>query len=174
MNKMIVAAMAAVVSISAVGMTEFEELMKKAEGGDVKALYEVGVCYSEGKGVKKNRSEAAKWYRKAAEGGSAHAMYRLGVCLAEGRGVAKNEDEALKWLRKAAALGEGKATLYLKYMERSPANVRAQKKADDLSSYKVVETTLKISRGPDGKGSAELLKGPVSPTGTCEKVTIRR
>jgi TPR repeat protein len=33
--------------------------------GDVDAQQELGFCYSNGKGCKKDRKEAAKWYRAA-------------------------------------------------------------------------------------------------------------
>ncbi|MBQ2629204.1 MAG: sel1 repeat family protein, partial [Kiritimatiellae bacterium] len=38
---------------------------KAAEAGDAEAMYKLGLCYKEGKGVKKNGSEAANWFLKS-------------------------------------------------------------------------------------------------------------
>ena len=51
-----------------------------AEQGDADAQYNLGVCYDDGKGVAKNKQEAAKWYRMAAANGNEDA------------------EKALKWL----------------------------------------------------------------------------
>ena len=50
-----------------------------AEQGDVKAQYNLGVCYYKGEGVPKNYVEGARWIRKAAEKGYAEAQYKLGI-----------------------------------------------------------------------------------------------
>ncbi len=78
----------------------------KAEQGDAQAENKVGGFYANGQFVRKNDTEAVKWYRKAAEQGYAEAQYNLGVMYADGRGVAKSEDEAVKWYRKAAENGD--------------------------------------------------------------------
>ena len=57
--------------------------VKKAEAGNAEAMYELGVCYEHGKGVKKNIAEAVKWYRKAAENGCKRAMNRKFYTLAD-------------------------------------------------------------------------------------------
>ena len=38
------------------------ELHAKAETGDAKAQYELGKCYDFGQGVKKDETEAVKWF----------------------------------------------------------------------------------------------------------------
>ena len=61
--------------------------------------------YYEGKGVTKNKQEAAKWYRKVAEQESPYAnyaRYMLGFMYDYGDGVAKDKQEAIRWYRKAA------------------------------------------------------------------------
>jgi len=85
------------------------ELVKKAEAGDGKAQFDLGVCYFEGEGVVKDEQEAVKWYKKAAEQGFAVAQWTLGVCYSEGAGVAKDEKEAVKWFTKAAEQGNAEA-----------------------------------------------------------------
>ena len=55
-----------------------------------------------GDGVPVDKTEAAKWYRKAAEQGDAEAQNKLGVCYVMGEGVPVDKAEAAKWYRKAA------------------------------------------------------------------------
>lgn len=43
------------------------ELRRKAEAGDAKAQYNLGICYTFGQGVPKDAAEAVKWFRKAAD-----------------------------------------------------------------------------------------------------------
>ena len=57
--------------------------------------------YLEGRGVKKDESEAAKWFRLAAVQGAALSQDALGSMLAKGKGVPKDCKEAATWYRKA-------------------------------------------------------------------------
>ena len=59
-------------------------LVKKAESGDAKAQYRLGLSYALGEGVPKDVVLAVSWYRKAAEQGEANAQTSLGYCYAEG------------------------------------------------------------------------------------------
>ena len=52
-----------------------------AERGDASAQYALGYMYASGNGVEKDKTEAARWYRKAAEQGHAMAQYALGLSL---------------------------------------------------------------------------------------------
>ena len=88
-------------------------LQVKANAGDAKAQYELGRCYDKGKGVKKDITEAFKWYRKSAEQENADAQRAVGWCYKDGEGVAKNAEEAVKWFRKAAEQGNAKAQIVL-------------------------------------------------------------
>jgi len=54
------------------------ELIKKAEGGDVKAQYQLAKAYENGSDVSKNEEEALRWYTKSAEQGYAKAQYEVG------------------------------------------------------------------------------------------------
>ncbi len=53
-----------------------------AETGDAFAQCELGICYDFGRGVVKDETEAARWYRKAAEQGYASAQRNLGISYA--------------------------------------------------------------------------------------------
>jgi len=86
-----------------------DELKKSAEQGVVAAQYNLGICYYNGDGVKKDLTEAVKWYRKAADQGDFIAQYNLGICYDNGDGVKKDLTEAFKWYRKAAEQGYSKA-----------------------------------------------------------------
>ena len=59
-----------------------EALLKKAEGGDAKAMYHVGVLFKIGtEGFKKDRSTAFSWFKKAHEAGSVPGTAVHGGCL---------------------------------------------------------------------------------------------
>jgi TPR repeat protein len=67
----------------------FEETKAKAEGGNGKAQFDLGVCYELGKGV-------------AAVQDHAEAQLRLGMCHLNGLGMKKNAVEAFAWFSVAA------------------------------------------------------------------------
>ena len=90
---------------------EIEELLKKAEQGDVESMYKLGKCYDK----EENYVEANKWYLKAAQLGNGAAANELGLNYANGLGVEKNLAEANKWYRKGAELGNGQAACNLGY-----------------------------------------------------------
>jgi len=81
-------------------------LLENAKAGIVSAQVKLAGCYAEGRGVRVNRREAAKWYRAAAERGNVTAQCHLGRCYEKGWGVKKSELEAVEWYRKAAAQGD--------------------------------------------------------------------
>ncbi len=84
-------------------------LKEHAQQGDARAQFNLGWCYSKGKGVTKDAVEAVKWYLKAAEQGDADAQFNLGNRYYDGEGVAKDAVEAIKWYRKAAEQGDADA-----------------------------------------------------------------
>jgi TPR repeat protein len=58
---------------------ELGALQQKAEKGDAAAQSSQGSGDDSGRGVPKDRSQAAAWYRKAAEQGDAKAQFNLGL-----------------------------------------------------------------------------------------------
>ena len=83
---------------------------KAAEQGHARAQFELGACYSLGKGVSEDSAEALKWFRKAADQGHEYSCFMLGVYYECGKGgVEKDIAEAKKWYRRAAAHGNLKA-----------------------------------------------------------------
>ncbi len=81
---------------------EFLESKAKAEKGEAKDQFNLGVCYDKGRGVAKDYTEAVKWYRKAAEQNDAWAQSELGTCYHLGQSVQQDYAEAFAWFSLAA------------------------------------------------------------------------
>ena len=97
---------------SDMGEYRMEEIIKKAaptysyhkaaKQGDVKAQYDLAVCYYKGEGItQKNYTEAVYWYHKAAVQGYTAAQYNLASCYKNGYGVIKDGNTALYWYERA-------------------------------------------------------------------------
>jgi TPR repeat protein len=111
------------------------DCLDAANAGDRASMRNLGLMYRIGSGVKQDKAEALRWFRKAAEQGDGLAMYLLGDDLKddserlywfrkaadagipaamyalasayeEGRGVEKDYAEAIRWLHKAADAGD--------------------------------------------------------------------
>jgi len=85
--------------------------------GDPVAQFFLGLHYYEGfGGVSKDRSEAAKWWRKSAEQSYPDAEMSLGDLYYKGEGVSQDYDEAFKWFKRAAMHGESMSCVRLSTM----------------------------------------------------------
>ncbi|MCZ7658628.1 MAG: hypothetical protein M5U07_12610 [Xanthobacteraceae bacterium] len=84
-------------------------LRKAALAGDLTAEYEVGIRYTEGRGVPVNLEEAARWFERAANQGLTPALYRLGSIYEKGQGVRKSLEAARRLYLAAAEKGNAKA-----------------------------------------------------------------
>lgn len=84
-------------------------LREAADGGDAKALFEVASRYGEGRGVKQDPAQAAKWYEKSAELGFAPAQYRIGNMYEKGQGVERDVAKSKTWYQLAAEQGNASA-----------------------------------------------------------------
>jgi len=104
--------------------SEFDELLAKAEGGDVEAQFQVAECYIAGDGVDEDEEEAFYWYGEAADNGHTEAMYEVADCYYFGTGVDEDEEEAVSWYRKAARKGHVEAMLKLAQRYYDGAGVR--------------------------------------------------
>lgn len=98
-----------------------EWFRKAAEQGHAGAQYELGWCYSHGRGVKKDLKKAVEWFRKAADQGYDAAQCELGDCYAAGRGVKADRKQAERlWM---AVAEQGRSDVILnradKYMNGS-------------------------------------------------------
>ena len=65
----------------------------------------LGFAYEQGGGVRKDQTEAVRWYQKAAGAGNSWAMGKLGFAYEQGDGVRKDQTEAVRWYQKAAGAG---------------------------------------------------------------------
>jgi hypothetical protein len=90
---------------------EFDELSAKAEGGDAKAQYNLGMMYHNGGGKAHPRDyeEAMKWLRLAADQGNVEAEDRVGLMYYLGEGVPQDYAEAVRWYKTAANKGNAHA-----------------------------------------------------------------
>lgn len=76
-----------------------------AEQGVVRAQFNVGLLYYDGKGVPQDYEEAARWFEQAANRGYTRGQYNLGEMYATGQGVKRDYMQAYKWLSLCAAGG---------------------------------------------------------------------
>lgn len=84
-------------------------LVDAARNGDAKALFEVATRYAEGRGIKADMTEAARYYEKAAELGFAPAQYRAGSLYEKGLGVTRDVAKAKTWYQLSASQGNASA-----------------------------------------------------------------
>jgi localization factor PodJL len=80
-----------------------------AASGNPAAEYELGVRFSEGRGVPASLETAMQWFERAAKQGLAPALYRLGSHYEKGQGVKKDLDKARQLYLQAADKGNAKA-----------------------------------------------------------------
>lgn len=86
-----------------------EGLRTAAASGEARAQFEVASRYTEGKGVKVDLAEAARWYDLSARQGFAPAQYRLGSFYEKGQGVPQSLETARQWYQRAAEGGNARA-----------------------------------------------------------------
>ncbi|KAH9983360.1 hypothetical protein BJV74DRAFT_777203 [Russula compacta] len=84
----------------------------------VLAIYEVGQCFFQGWGVKKDQKMAVSYFQIAAKLGDVDAQQELAFCYANGRGCKKNRKEAARWYREAVAQGVSDVGLAWIYKEK--------------------------------------------------------
>jgi TPR repeat protein len=87
----------------------FAELHALADRGDPAAENALGLLYAAGdekQGIKRDETEAARWFTKAAEHGSVPAQSKLGSLYWGGRGVKQDDNQAYFWTVLARASGD--------------------------------------------------------------------
>lgn len=82
-------------------------LVKKANKGDDVAALMLGYMYRLGHKVKKNPTNAVKWFKKSANKGNAEGQLQMAVMYAAGEGVKQDYDAMRYWLEKSASNGYG-------------------------------------------------------------------
>jgi hypothetical protein len=108
------------------------EWKRKAEAGDAKGQYFLGVMYAIGDGVPKDAAKAVEWQQKAAAQGNADAQYILGFMYGEGQGVPKDYVLAYMWTNIAAtsATGSEEQKQFIKLRDSLAENMTAQQLAE--------------------------------------------
>jgi localization factor PodJL len=84
-------------------------LAQAAKKGDPLAYFEIGARYTDGRGVKVDLTEAAKWYKLAADKGLAPAEYRLANFYEKGTGLGRDINKARDLYVSAAEKGNASA-----------------------------------------------------------------
>ena len=112
------------------GNAEAQDILKKLEKEvaedslpEEEMLARAYACL-EGKGVPQDKTEAARWFRKAAGQGHGEAQYRLAMLHLSGDGVPKDKAEAVRLFSKAAEQGHGEAQYRLAMLLLSGDGVR--------------------------------------------------
>jgi localization factor PodJL len=82
---------------------------RAAEGGDRKAMHNLGIAYISGVGGPKNSTTAAQWFHRAADLGLVDSQYNLAALYEQGLGVSQNQAEAYKWYLIAGRTGDADA-----------------------------------------------------------------
>ena len=127
------------------------KIIPMAEKGNIKAQFQLGVLFLNGKGVQKDYKQAANWFSKAALNGDVNSQYYLGAMYSRGLGVSKNYDVAAAWLGKAAELGHKKAEAMLaklpsaerKEPDKSIANISAANEKNNQAKENLPAKILK-------------------------------
>ena len=87
----------------------FADIKALADHGDPAAENALGLLYAAGdekQGIKRDETEAARWFTKAAEHGSVPAQSKLGSLYWGGRGVKQDDNRAYFWTVLARASGD--------------------------------------------------------------------
>jgi uncharacterized protein len=77
------------------------------------AMYNLGLHYRDGVGVKRDFVQASEWFAKSAESGFVSAMVELGRALTTGEGLPKNPRRGVEWLQRAADANSSRAKFLL-------------------------------------------------------------
>lgn len=90
-------------------LTAMELALPRAQLGDAAAQTLVAEILEQGLGVKRDRKDAAFWYKQAAEGGNPSAMFKYALLLMEGSLVPRDRAKADEMMKKAADAGNASA-----------------------------------------------------------------
>lgn len=117
--------------------TNWDDLVKVADAGNVKASREVADRYLTGRdGTPKNPAAAIKYLETVAQSGDVASMATVGQLYASGgNGVQPDYKRAMDWLTKAASAGNGPAMTALGDLYTSGKGLSAPDPATALSWY---------------------------------------
>jgi TPR repeat protein/serine/threonine protein kinase len=120
-----------------------------ARGSDLLVMFArflIGVCYSEGLGIRQDIREAIRWYKLSASQGYSTAQAVLGQCYFTGTGIPRNLEEALRYYKLGAELGHAGAQCNLGLCYENGYGIAKDK-----------ETAVKCYRNAADQGDAAAL-----------------
>ena len=101
MKHLLMAVVAGALAVPA-GAAPPDDLLDRANKGDVRAQLALAYTYRDGTGVPRDYAEAMRWGRRAADRGDPAAMDFVGWMFFEGLGVRRNPEVAAGYFRAAA------------------------------------------------------------------------
>lgn len=90
-------------------LTAMDLALPRAQSGDAAAQSLVAELFQQGLGIKRDRKQAAFWYKQAAEGGDPAGMFKYALLLMEGRYVERDRKQADAFMKRAADAGNASA-----------------------------------------------------------------
>ncbi|KAJ8903820.1 hypothetical protein NDN08_000353 [Rhodosorus marinus] len=111
-----------------------EEFRIAAEAGYAQAQYAVGWYYFYGLGVRRDFSEAVKWFYRAANQDCAEAFFYLGMCTMEGKGLVADPEEAKRLMRYGRTLNPNLAKDVERYLTDASFNEANQDAANQSAT----------------------------------------
>lgn len=87
----------------------FHILLRAAQRADARVYLNLGYAYDVGRGVRRSKRKALRWYRRALEHGEAGAARNIGIVHRDRGAVVK----ALCWLECAVQLGDSGSNLLM-------------------------------------------------------------
>lgn len=99
----------------------FKLFLEAAKAGDAGAEQNVGYFYDRGLGVRRNRTKALHWYRRAYRHGYPSAATNIGTVWMDSR----EPRRGLLWFRRAVKMGDDDANLEIAkyYMQHNSRNL---------------------------------------------------
>ena len=90
-----------------------ELLTASAQSGNRDAMYELGVCYMNGEGVRNDSLKTEELWKKAAALGNVDAMVALGAAYRGGKGIPENPKGCFEMYKAAAEADSSAGYLHL-------------------------------------------------------------
>ena len=155
------------------GMVQrFNKQLNLANQGNVKAMYDVGKLYERGRGVVRDMSKAADFFKQSANAGNPSAQGRLGILYFEGRGVKQDYTKALSLLNSAANKNIPSAQFQLANMyelgtgvnQSLPTAIAWYKKADKFGYYLAKAKVTRLQKLLSTGGSIQRKTTPQAVT----------
>lgn len=91
---------------------------RAAKQGNPRAMFDLGMMYAKGQGVRQDLKMAFKLFHKSARRGNVDAKFYMGLSFEQGKGVRKQTQLARYWFKLAAKAGHRTAMVHLAVIEQ--------------------------------------------------------